>query len=414
MSIPDPTVTLFLDLPFTGGDIFTIEDPVYGLIETGGAIAGDLGSTEITASGYDIATHRGRPVTLDDIDFGTATVAFRNYERDWDPLNTSSPYYGRLVPGVQCNITIYGQRIWTGYTDDWSNTYTVYGEAVGAFPMIDGLGILGRQNFNEWTTTASQTAGPRLTDVLNRAEVGWPGGARDLDTGVATLVADAVTWGANPLNYVQLVARTDQGYAFVDRNGIFTYRDRRSLTNPSPILAFADDGSALDFHGATLTGAGELFYTQVQVDREGGLLQTANAPSVGQASAIRSLALRGLLMDSDTQARELAEWLLSLYSDPTPRVKAITVNVSALADDVERAQVCALDIGDVIRVGPWTPLGVGDPIEDDFTVEGVDHSIPVGGPHLVDLVLAPVSQQTTFTIEDDVLGVIEGPGRIAF
>lgn len=413
MSLPNPTITLYLDLPFNGGDIFTIEDPVYGLIETGGGIAGDLGSTEISASGYDITIRRGRNTTLDDIDVGTGAVAFRNYARDWDPLNTSSPYYGRLQPGVETHVDIYGQRIWTGYTDDWFNTYDVSGEAVGSFPMIDGLGLLARQAFNAWTATAAQTAGPRITAVLNRSEVAWPGGARDLDTGVSTLQGDSVTWGSDPFNYIKLIAQTDQGYAFVDRNGVFTYRDRRALTDPTPTLTFADDGTGIPFHGAALTGAGERFYSQVSVDREGGIVQTASDADVGQASAIRRLSISGLLMDSDEQALSLAEWLLSLYSEPTPRIESITVNVSGLDGDESRAQVSAVDIGDVIHV-TWTPLAAGSTIDDDFTVEGVGHSIPYNGPHLMSLHLAPVTQRLVFTIEDDVLGVIEGPGRIAF
>jgi len=413
VSLPVPTITLYLDLPFTGGDIFTIEDPVYGLIETGGGIAGDLGSADITASGYDITIRRGRNSVLDDIDVGTAAVAFRNYDRDWDPLNTASPYYGRLKPGVETHVDIYGQRIWTGYTDDWFNSYTVHGEAVGSFPMIDGLGVLARQAFNAWTATAAQTAGPRITAVLNRAEVGWPGGARDLDTGVSTLQGDSVTWGSDPFNYIKLIAQTDQGYAFVDRTGVFTYRDRRSLIDPTPTLTFTDDGTGIDFHGASLTGAGERFYSQVSVDREGGIVQTASDDGVGQASAIRRFSVSGLLMDSDEQAMSLAEWLLSLYKDPTPRIDSLTVNVSALADDPTRAQVSGIDIGDVIHV-TWTPLTTGSTIDDDFNVEGVEHSIPYDGPHLMSLYLAPVTQQTVFTIEDDTLGVIEGPGRIAF
>lgn len=411
--LPSPTVTLFLDLPFDGGNLFTIEDPVLGQIETGGFIAGDLGSTEITADAFDIVINRGRNAQLDDIDVGTGSVAFRNYSRDWDPLNASSPYTGRLVPGVQCNIDVYGQRIFTAYTDDWLNSYSVGGEAVGSFPLIDGLGILGRQAFNAWTATAAQTAGPRMTAILNRSEVAWPGGARDIDTGVSTLQGDSVTWGSNPLNYIQLVARTDHGYAYVDRNGVFCYRDRRSLTAPTPLLTFATGGAGVPFHGATPTGAGERFYSRVQVDRAGGLLQTAEAATVGQTSAIRTLPLSGLLMDSDEQALSLAEWLLSLYQEPTPRLGSITVNMAGLPDDVTRAQVAALDISDVVHV-TWQPRGTGSTIDENFTVEGVQHVIPHSAPHVMTLTLAPVTQQTVFTIEDPVLGVIEGPGRIAF
>jgi hypothetical protein len=310
-------------------------------------------------------------------------------------------------------IDCFGQRIYTGYTDDWKNTYTVKGEAVGSFPCIDGLGILGRQGFNAWTATTGQTAGPRIASILDRSEVGWPGGARSLDAGVTTLQGDSVTWGSSPANYIQLVAQTDQGYAFVDRSGVFTYTDRLSLIDPTPVVTFADDGNGFPFFDSELSGAGDRFYSQVSVDREGGIVQTASAPGVGQASAIRRLSIFGLLMETDEQALALAEWLLSIYSEPIPRVKRLSVMPAAQASEADAAMIMALDIGSVISV-VWTPLDTGSTIDEGYTIESVEHSIPFDGPHVVSFTLAPVTQTLVFTIEDTILGVIEGPGRIAF
>lgn len=405
-------VTVFLDAPFDGGSFWTLEDPVRGALDSTFAIAGDLG-TNLAASSYDITIRRGRSSQLNDVDVGTATVSFRNHTRSLDPLNTAGPYTGLLVPGRAMSIDVYGQRIYTGYTDDWLNEYTVGGDAIGSFPCIDGLGILGRQQFDAWTATAGQTAGPRITDILNRPEVTWPGGARSIGTGVSTLIGDNVTWGSNPLNYIRLVAQSDQGVAFVDRNGVFTYRDRLSLVNPTPIVTFADNGTGYPFSDAKLSGTSGMFYSSVSVDREGGTVQTANDATVGAASAIRRLSIPGLLLDSDSQSLALAQWLLSLYKTPIPRVQTLTVNMLALASDAERAAVARLDLGDVIR-DIWTPKSTGSQIDQNYSIEGVEHAIPFDGPHLVTFVLAPITQSSAWKLEDPVLGAIDSIARIAF
>lgn len=412
--IPAPTVTVFLDLPFNGSTFFTLNDATKGALDnTTYTLAGDLGTTEISADSYDISIRRGRGNFLDQTDVGTATVAFRNFARDWDQLNTSSPFAGTLGIGKQVTIDIYGQRIYTGYTDDWLNTYTFDGDAYGEFPCIDGLGVIARQQFNAWTTTASQTAGPRMTSILNRAEVGWPGGAREIDTGVTVLQGDNVTWGSNPFNYMQLVAQTDQGNVFVDRTGVLVYRDRLALVNPNPLLTFADDGTGIPFADASISGAGERFYSQVSIDRVGGTTQTASDDAVGQASSIRRLSISELLMTTDAAALALAEWLLSLYKDPIPRVKTMTVNFAALTDDLQRAQVASLDLNDVIHV-TWTPLGLGSTIDEDYSIEQLEHDIPFGGPHTATFTLAPISQSSVFVLDDPTLGKLNGAGRLAF
>jgi hypothetical protein len=332
---PTPTITLFLGVPFDGGNLFTIEDPVNGRIETGGVIAGDIG-TDFSAEAYDIQISRGRSFELDSTAQAQPTSRSGTITATGTRSTRRRPITGCSPPVPKFTCRIYGQRLYTGYSDDWVNTYTIAGEAVGSFPCIDGLGIMARQEFDLWTTTAGQTAGPRLTSILNRTEVAWPGGARSIDAGVTPLQGDNVTWGSNVLNYVQLVALSDFGNAFVDRNGVFTFNDREALAEPTATLTFADNGTGIPFADAPLTAAGYRFRTQVSVDGS-GTKQTASAVTVGSSSAIRRTSLTGLLMSADSDALALAQWLLSIYSAPIPRVQMITVNFAALPDDVAPA-----------------------------------------------------------------------------
>lgn len=411
-TLPDPTVTLFLGLPYSGGNFFVLNDPVKGVLDnTTYLLAGDLG-TNISASAYDIQIRRGTTTPTEQPDIGTATVSFRNYDRRFDPLNTASPLYGTLGPGQQVQVDMYGERLFAGYTDDWFNSYDISGEAIGSFPCIDGLGVLGRQSFDAWTTTPGQQAGARLADILNRLEVAWPGGLRSLATGVNTLVGDNVTWGSNPFNYCQLVAESDYGVVFVDRFGVFTYRDRTALLDPVPVKTFTDEGWGIPFSTAELTGAGERFYNQVSVDADGGTVQTSSVDTVTMSTPIRRLALSGLLMDSDAQALALADWLRGLYSQPIPRIKSIGVNFAAMRD-ADQPSVARLDVSDVVRVR-WTPLGTGSTIDESYSIVGLEHSIPFDSPHFATYWLAPITQSVVFILDNATFGLLDGVGRLAF
>ena len=412
MTLPVPTITLFLDLPFSGGDFFTLNDPVKGLLDSATyLLAGDVG-TDVTSYGFDINIQRGRTSELDQTGPGTGSLTFRNHDRDLDPLNTSGPFFGFLKPGPRCEIEIYGQRIFTSFVDDWFLEYTVTGDASASVPLTDGLGLMARQSFDAWTTTAGQLAGARLHDILNRPEVSWPGGARDIDTGVATLQGDNVSWSSQPLNYEQLVALSDGGVVHVDRNGVFVFRDRHNLVNPTPIVTFADDGSGIGFHGAAFDGGGVRFFNRVSIDRLSGTLQTVTDPDLGAADAIRALDRSELLMDSDEQSLQMAHYLLSLYKQPVTRVSQIVIKVHTL-DPTDQALVASLDLQDVVHVGPWTPQGLGSTIDADMSIEGIQHAITLE-EHLLFLSLAPIAQSLAFTLDDATLGKLDGVALLAY
>lgn len=392
--------------------MFVLDDPVKGLLDSATyVLGGDLG-TDITDHAFDVHIRRGRATELDDISPGTCEIAFRNYDRDFDGLNTSGPYYGYLVPGRPFTVSIYGRTIFAGDIDDWDLGYSVEREGLASAPGIDGLGLLARRDFDEWTTTP-QLSGARITAILDRPEIAWPGGKRSIGTGVAALQGDNVTWGSNALNYLQLVTLSERGVLFADRQGTLTFRDRHSLIGTTPLVTFRDDGTGVDFHGMTLSSAGERYFNRVGVDREGGTLQTVENDALIARDGARSLPLRGLLMDSDDQSLERASFELSLYGEPVQRVKTITVNVSALPV-TDQAAVAALDIYDVIRV-VCQPLDTGSTIDETSSIQYVDHSIPHDASHLMTLSLAPVLQSSVMTLDDSVLGLLDGTvGRLAF
>ena len=290
-------------------------------------------------------------------------------------LFAQAPYHGELVPGKRVNVAVWGQTVFDGTAEDWNNEWSVDRDASATLFAIDGLGDLAMREFDEWTTT-SQTAGPRLTASLNRGEVNY-GINRDFDTGASTLQSDVVTWGSNVLNYCQLVAKSDAGRFFATRENVLRFMDRHALLNPQSAVEFRDDGTGVAFHGIETQVGAELLFNRVGVDREGGTLQTVEDTDAQTEFGVRALNLSGLLMDSDEQSADMADWLLNTYKAPVVRIASVMVKVNALTAE-QRGAVTRLDLGDVIAVS-WTPQGIGDPLEQTLVVEGVEHACDMSG-----------------------------------
>jgi len=408
MGIVAPVITAYFDLSAQGGEFFTVEDPLLGRLDTGGVdgLAGDIAQV-IDGYGYDININRGRDRDLDEIPAGTCRITFRNQDRSFDPAYTASAFFPNVTPGKRISVSIYGATIFDGSAEDWENQYDRSLQADASVLCVDALGLLARKDFDAWTTTDLETAGERIGSVLNRSEVNYAGG-RDLDDGVEPLQDDAVSWGSNVLNYLQLVAKSDLGRLFASRAGVLTYRDRVSLAGSTAVLTFADDGTGLPFHGVTKRSASELLYTRVGVDREGGTLQTVTDATAVEAFGVRTLSLGGLLLNTDAQSEALAEFLLGIYKQPDDRIATLAIYVSGYESQADQAAVAGLEIGDLVTV-VWTPAGVGDPIDELMVVEGVAHQLRFDDGHWMTLSLSNASQQSAFILDDPIFGILSPP-----
>jgi hypothetical protein len=276
--------------------------------------------------------------------------------------------------------------------------------------LEDALAVLGRQQFDEWTTTGGQTAGDRYDDILNRSEVAWNGGARDIDTGVSTLQADVVSWGSNVLNYCQLVAVSDLGLFFASRDGLLTFRDRHATIGAESVASFG--GSGIGFTGVSITFGSEVFYTRVSVDREGGTAQTVESANAA-TDGIIPLSLTGLLQDSDSQALDMATFLANVYATGDAYISSITIDLNTITHTTDDIQaICRLDLADVVDVY-FIPNDVGFPIEQSLVVYGIRHDRDPES-HIVTLTLGRLEQSWPFILDDPVLGVLDGDSLLTF
>lgn len=409
---PQTTVTVFFGETSTASTTFILDDPVQGVLNSATyTLGGDQGTN---VSGYVVAVsvQRGRSgLIFDEIDAGTATVTLNNETRLFDPLYAAGTHYGDLKPGKRVVIATAGVTIFDGQVSDWDLQYEVSGRSIAVMKCEDALAVLARKQFLEWTTTGSQAAGARYDAVLNRSEVAWPGGARDIDTGVSTLQADLVTWGSSVLNYCQLVARSDFGSFYCSRTGVLTFKDRHANLTGGTSIAYG--GAGIPVHGIGIQSGSETFYTRVTVDREGGTAQTYTTTEA-TTDGIRSLALSGLLMDSDAQALNMATYLGQVYASGEAIVSMVETRVNA--DQMTTAQIATALGADIASLAAvtYTPNNVGAAIAQTCVVIGVEHDI-VPGLHAMRLWLGKYDSRQPFILDDPVLGVLTtGPGVLTF
>lgn len=435
MTLIAPKVEVFFDLSAVGGTYFTLDDATKGKLDDTTYVLGGATPVDISSYVYGYTIDRGRDRELDQINAGVATVRLRNYDGEFVPDGFADVYMrddsgdilyddlgspltitrlfgiGNVTVGKRCRISLEDIVIFDGNIDDWNFTYSPSGFVDAEFTVVDALANLAAMDFDAWTATASQTAGTRLTSILNRPEVAYSSN-RDLDTGVSTLQGDSVTWGSNVLNYAQLAVSSDLGRLFASRQGVLTFKDRHSLVNPTVKAAFTDDATGIPYSAIKPAFGSELLYNRVGVDREGGTLQTVeNAASIAKYR-IRALSIGGLLLDSDAQSLVMAQWLSGIYAEPQARIGGLSIIVDDLTS-TQRSAVLALDMADVVSV-LWTPTGhTAVSSATSYVVEGVHHERPYDAPHVVDLSLSPVSQAEAFVLDDTTLGVLDS-GVLAF
>lgn len=413
MSQPTYQIIVYFGTTSTASTIFTLDDPTRGLLDSIYVLNGDTG-TDVAGYAVTVKSNRGRTSQLfDNIDAGTVTVELNNESRLFDPFYAAGSLYGKLVPGKRVTILADGVVIFDGRISDWNLAYDVSGRSVASFTAEDSLATLGRKQFDAWTATASQTAGPRLTAILNRAEVGWPGGQRDIDTGVSTLQGDPVSYGSSVLNYCQLVARSDGPSAFfASRDGLLTFRDRRANLAGASLVTFADDGTGAVFQGVSIAVGSETFYTRVAIDREGGIVQSYTTTTATTDDVI-SLTITGLLLNSDTQSLDMATYYANVFATGEARISEVTTTIdTGLVSMANRLAILALDINDLITV-KYTPNRVGAQVEQRAVVLGVRH-FAVPGRHDVSLTLGKYDDRAPFILDSSTSGVLDGPGVLIY
>jgi hypothetical protein len=407
------TLTVELDVGF--GDGFTLDDVQQGVLDgTTYVLDGVDQFSEITVQSVNF--FRGKKRTLDSIAPGRATIVAIDKTRAFDPYNEASIYWDEFddTPGLsplrQIRITRNSTVIFRGRVVDFTYDY-VGPKKIPTVTIIaaDDLFILANSFLNAFTPSA-ELSSARVTNILDRTEVGWSATARDITTGTTTLGNYAISEGTNALEYLRQVDEAERGRLFVrasDGDLVFEPRIGNTLSGPS--VSFADDGTGTPYREVFVDFTVDDVLNRVTVQRTGGTAQTAtDSTSIGlyftQAETITNS-----LLSTDEQALDLANYLLD--GSPAPRFSGVTTFFGSLTTGQKNA-VAAVEIGDTISVKRTFTSGSPLTVTEELAVEGIEHRVDLRG-ETVTFYTSPTTIVYALLLDDAVYGVLDSTNALS-
>lgn len=225
---------------------------------------------------------------------------------------------------------------------------------------------------------AGDMVGERIDRVLDA--IGWPAGLRDIATGTTEL-GPADLDPRNALAYMKKTANAEQGQLFCDmaNSGKVTYldRDERLTATRSTTVqyVFSDEDTSGVVHYETidLKRDGRDVINSVTVTWSGGETTVIDQDSI-DLYGLKSLPV-STEVGTLTEAENLGRWIIGRYAAPVARCKSLDLHCTGNPAAFEAALDSRINDRATVRKHPG---GVGDPIELDVIVEGIEHVIDSG------------------------------------
>ena len=409
MAVPDTRVFIAFDLTASGGEYFTLDDELRGVLDAPFILGGDL-LVDVTDHVASVSISRGKSDELDLYTAGNASITLHNDDRHFDPFYADGPYFTQIVPRKEVAIETNGIRQFTGFIDDWDLQYQLGQKSFATVSAVDGFMKLAATELDEFTNV-EEKSGLRVLTVLDRTEVAWPTGRRNIEEGRRTLQADTVPESTNALSYLQLIASSETGQIFISKDGSLVFQDRIVAPPLDDILIFSDgtdttttDATYVSYSDIQVVYGSENLYNRITVTREGGLPQTADSPDSQAVYGIQALSLDGLLINNDDEAAGLAFALLGVYDEPDLRITSVEVNLHDKTTE-QQGTLLNVELQDVYKV-VFTPNSIGDPFEQYVIVQGIRESIGIDF-HKITFDFGSI-RKFPFILDHPVYGVLGG------
>ena len=359
-----------------------------------------------------VETNRGRTALSDLFQTGSLTLRLTDQNGDFNPQNTSSPYYTFLTPMKKVQITATYNNvtypIFSGFITSYVTTYPQESEDVATTTIqaVDAFRLAQLAQISTVTgASAGDLSGVRINEILD--EIDWPQSMRDIDTGLTTLQADPGTT-RTALQALTTVAESEYGALYVDATGSFVFQDRDvtvASIAATPTL-FADDGTGIDYFDAAWILNDVLIFNKATITRLGGTAQVATNQASIDKYFLHSYFLDGLLMESDSVALDYAQAYVASRAETSIRCDAIVLDL--YTPNYDAGVVAALDLDFFDPITVLTTQPGGSTIEKTLQIFGVRMNI------------TPNSWKTTFTtlepvIDGFILGYSElGSGVLSY
>jgi len=333
---------------------------------------------DVSAQTTNISTRRGRNLLQDKYESGQATIRVVDPDGDFNPQNTSSPYFGLLQPlrKIQASA-IYGgvtYGLFGGYITEYRYTYPT-GQEVGyvTFICYDAFRLMYNSGITTVTGgTAGQTTAQRVQSILTM--IAWPAAFTSIGTGATTCVADPGTT-RTVLEAIQTAEFTEQGAFYINENGVATFKGRQFVVDAqaaSPTV-FNQTGTGINYAGITFALDDKTIVNKATVTRIGGTAQTySDATSIAQYFT-RSITATDMLMQTDANALALATAYVDSRKETSIRIETITLDLMTPSYSAGVTAALSLDFFNTVDITNEQPGG--STIQKKLQVQGIAHNI---------------------------------------
>jgi hypothetical protein len=361
MPAPAVKVELGLDLGDNSPQGFTLDDAVKGVLDNTNFILGGELFYDISNRLASVLVKRGKSQALDRIDAGIADISLNNNDRQFDPLYPDSLYFGFLVPRKKVRITANDKPVFFGFIEDLDLNYLPENRSTVSISVSDALSQFTNTAIEDYTPV-SQLSGARVNAVLDLPTIGWSSTERRIDDGNSIMLDADVADGTGALDYLKLVALSEQGNLFIGKDGAVVFQERNTATNAVDLI-FTDDLSPsaftkIPFSRVTNVYGSENLYNQITVTNADAIpdeVYLEDEVSIGAYGA-RAYSVSNVLIQDLGELEDMATRLLFTYSEPLYRFDSITVELDRLSTLNQNA-VLDLEIGDIVQV-EFTPNGI--------------------------------------------------------
>jgi hypothetical protein len=374
MALP---ATLDVSLDFSTGATFgiglTLDDPVFGLLDTGILAESETPSlvADLTSVTRAITIRRGRNLTRDTYEAGVATVRIFDPNSYFNPQNTSSPYYGQLTPLKKLRISAaYAGNtyyLFSGYTTDYVYSYD-QAENV-SYVTINASDAFRLFNLAAITTITGQAngqdTGTRINKILDTVD--FPTSMRSISTGDSLTQADAGD-SRTSLSAIKNAEFSEQGAYYLSPEGNAIFKNRSEVISSAGVtpIAFNQTGG-IPYKNLKFAFDDKLIVNQANITRLGGTTQVnVDADSVATYFP-HSITSSDLVIQTDADAANIAAIYVATRSDTTIRIDEMTLDL--LDPNVPTGTILGMDYFTNVLITNIQPDG--STITKNLQVQGV-------------------------------------------
>jgi hypothetical protein len=385
--------TIKVEIDFSSGPSFgypfILDSSTYGILDTNVLADGPLDLVDITSQVRRVSTRRGRNRLLSQFEAGTATVILNDPNGDFNPQNTSSPYYGKLFPlrkiRIYAETTLSGNpvtvNLFSGYINSFDTSFYqgTNEDSTVTLQCVDGFRLLANVSTEIPPipgATSGQLSGQRIDTLLDFAD--FPTSLMLLTPGQSQMQADP---GGNRsvLQAIQTIENSEFGAFFMGRDGKATFLDRNTISvladniiaqysDTYPLPAGQFPYSKLDF-----AYDDEQILNDVSVQAVGGAIYTATDPDSIIKYSYKSANRSNLLMLNTTEAEDQAKMIVATRKNADIRIDSMQLNLNSDVSELNTFNNLRLDLFTTINITKAVPGGSS--ITKEVFVQGVTHDV---------------------------------------